>query len=120
MSRQTNDLMYPSVEEALGRLIPKFARFSVFAASTTEIVAGVSGKRLRIHALIAGCLSAGAFTLYSGATPAFAGFSYANNGQIVVPHNPWGWLVFGQGAGINVHTTAANTVQGVIIYSEDD
>lgn len=114
-----NDLLYPETNQD-GKII-KHAWFSHNAASCLVAIAGITGVRIRVLALIAGAVSAVTFGLWSNASTAvFGNFPMNSTSPLIIPYSPVGWCQFSHGVGVYTYAAAASTVvNGVIIYSED-
>jgi len=98
----------------------QYAPVAAAAAGDNTLVAAVAGKRIRVHAL-ALVASGGANTvrLESGAAgTALSGqMDLAADGQLVLAHNPAGWLQTAAGELLNMELTAATSVAGMLVYS---
>jgi len=113
-----SNLLYP---ETLGGKILRVYNFSVYGVSVAGggIIQGVSGARIRVHALVAVAGSACSLAFWDGgASAVFGPIPLAANGQLVLPWSPVGWFQVAEGTAINFWTNIAATVTGVAIYVE--
>lgn len=95
------------------------------AASTqgdNTLVAAVAGKAIRVLALVL-VASGGANTVRlesdAGGTALTGQMDIGDNGQLVLPYNPAGWVATAAGELLNLELSAATAVAGVVIYVED-
>lgn len=114
-----NDLLYPETTQE-GKIV-KQAWFSHNAASCVVAIAGITGVRIRVLALIAGAASLVTFGLWSNASTAVLGnFPLNSTTPLIIPYSPVGWCQFSHGVGVYTYGGAASSVvNGVIIYTED-
>jgi len=114
---QSTELMYSAGVE----LIPKYAVVSAAASGNNTLVAGVSGKKIRVVAY--NLISAGVVNakFQSGASGTdLTGLKYmpaAGNG-ICAPFSPIGWFETAAAALLNLNLSAAVAVGGEITYVE--
>lgn len=106
--------------EATGPI--KFAMIDdVATAGDNELVAAVSGKKIRLLSLVA-IASGGAntLTLESGTDSGelSGAMDLAADGQLVLPHNPCGWVETVAGESLNLILSAATAVGGFFTYQE--
>lgn len=102
----------------------KFALANI-AASTTDgaVVAAVSGKRIRVVALVAQC-AATATTITFNSKPAGAGtaissaFANGINGALVLGFNPAGWFETVAGEGLTATTGSGSATGVTVVYVE--
>lgn len=107
-----------------GSAIVKYA-FANIATATTDgaIVTAVSGKRIRVLAVVAinaGTATTITFNSKSGGagTAISAAFQALNNGPIL-PYAPVGWFQTNSGEGLTATTSAAGSTFGVqVVYVE--
>lgn len=98
------------------------AELDVPAGATTELVAAVTGKRIRVIAVVANANVAGTVTFKSATTAISGDFSLAATGGFVLPPVPeesaryYGWMDTAAGEALNV-TTVTCTLDGVLVYS---
>jgi hypothetical protein len=112
------DLLFP--ETLTGGKIPKSVTFSCNMVSTTVIIAGVSGVKLRVLAAAIGAGSAASFAFYASDTSMVAGpFYFPVNTNMTLPYNEVGWFQTSHGQPLEGWETAAAVVTGVLIYVED-
>lgn len=88
-----------------------------------DLVAAVTGKKIRVLALVANGVGAAAFRLESGAAgTALSGVlsvSLANGiGTFVLPYNEQGWFETAAGAALSVEHTGAGTLAFNALYIE--
>lgn len=110
---QTDALM-----NGLTALTPKFAVISKSASGDNELIAAVTGKKIRVVAynfMAAGTVNA----KFRSATTDITGLKYcvANVG-IVAPFNPLGWFETAAAAALNVNLSAAVAIGGELVYVE--
>lgn len=88
-------------------------------ATDTAVVAAITGKGIRVHAVA--LLAGGANNvLFKSATTALCGtFALAANGGFVLPYNEAGWFVTTAGEALNLTTSAAVATGCTVIYSQE-
>lgn len=95
-------------------------KIAITTATTTLVVAGTAGKRIRVVSGYLVCGVANVVTLQSSVstTNNDGGCSYPANGGIVLPFNPAGWFDTAAGDGLNIVTGAsgANGLSGQLSY----
>jgi len=98
----------------------KYAKV-VQAAGTGAIVSAVTGKKIRVLALfVAQEKGAASVVTFKDGTTAISGdiiIAVQNDGQIVLPYNPAGWMETSAGAALQV-TVADGAIAGLIVYDE--
>lgn len=109
-----------SYVEATGPI--RFAKINnVATAGDNELVAAVSGKKIRLLSLVA-IASGGAntLTLESGTDSGqiSGAMDIADNGPLILPHNPCGWVETVAGESLNLILSAATAVGGFFTYQE--
>ena len=100
-------------------LTPKFAVITASSSGNNEVVAAVTGKRIRVLAynyVSAGTVNA---AWRDGASTVIGGLGYwvVNTGK-VVPFNPAGWFQTTAGVALNLNLSAAIAVGGELVYVE--
>lgn len=97
----------------------QFAVVSAAVGGDNTLVAAVTGKKLRVVALVL-VASGGANSarLESGASgTAITGvMDIIDNGQLVLPFNPAGWCETAASALLNLELSAATAVGGLLAY----
>ena len=99
----------------------EFAKVDVGDAATVEIVAAVTGSRIRILAAVfAGVGSSTGVILQSklagvAATDLTGSIRGATNVSIVLPYNPAGWVQTASGEAFDV-TAVVGSVDGLVVY----
>jgi hypothetical protein len=112
------DLLFP--DTLPGGKVPKSVAFSCNVASTTVILAGITGIKLRVLAAAIGAGSAASFAFYASDTSLIAGpFYFPVNTNMMLPYNEVGWFQTSHGQPLEGWETAAAIVTGVLIYVED-
>lgn len=99
---------------------------ALVAAGTTEnrdLVAAVTGRRIRLLSLVANGNGAASFRLESGAagtalTPVFAVSLASALGTMVLPFNEQGYVETAAGAALSVEHTGAGTMAYLANYIE--
>lgn len=83
------------------------------------IVAAVTGKKIRVHSLF--MVAAGAvvarFESGAGGTALTGQMTFAENGGMVLPHNPTGWFETDAGDLLNLELGGAVSVDGGLTYT---
>lgn len=99
----------------------QYAAVAAATAGNNTLVAAVAGKRIRVHAL-ALVASGGANTVRlesdADGTALTGQMDIADNGQLVLPHNPAGWCETVAGELLNLELSAATAVAGLLAYTE--
>lgn len=101
---------------------PKTAFADVAASQTaSSLVAGVSGKHIRVLAYVVQCGATATTIVFNSASTAITPtFQNASNGGSVVPFNPVGWFETNLGEALTVTTGAGSTTGVVVRYVEVD
>lgn len=89
--------------------------------TTTLLVAGVAGKRLRVISLLLASnsgLNAFALRNVSAGTRIIGPVSVADDTNCVLPYSPAGWGQSAEGDGINLLLGSATGVGGQLVYVE--
>lgn len=98
----------------------QYAAVAAASAGDNTLVAAVTAKRIRVHALtLVASGGANSVRLESGAggTALTGVMDIVDNGQLVLPYNPSGWCQTAAGAFLNLELSAATAVGGVLVYS---
>ncbi len=101
-------------------LVPKFAKANIAAAQTdSSVVAAVTGKKLRVQAVVfvAGA-TATTITFNSASTAISCLFANAANGGAALPFNPCGWFETVAGEALTATTGAGATTGIQVQYVE--
>lgn len=109
------------LSNGLVEITPKFASASVAASSTdTTLIAAVSGKKIRVHALTAQCGgTATDITFESGTTTRVHKIPAGANGGQVLGFNPAGWFeTAAVTTALTVTTGTGSTTEITIVYTE--
>jgi len=100
-------------------LLPKFAIIQEASSGDNEVVAAVTGKKIRVLAY--NFMSNGAVNAkWRSGTTDISGLSYmdaAGKGK-VAPFNPVGWFETAAGAALNLNLSGAVAVGGECVYVE--
>ena len=101
-------------------LTPKFAAINVASSGDNTIVAAVVDKKIRVLQVL---LTAGAavnvrFEDGAGGTALTGIMEVAANGGFVLPFSPVGWFETGTNTILNLELSAAQNVDGIIVYVE--
>lgn len=105
-TRQTND-----------RLLTFTAYANPSTATDTAVVAAVTGRVIKVHAVFT-VAAAGNTVLFKSAATAITGSSaLAANGGLVLPYNEQGWFKTVEGEALNFTTSAAVATGVTIVYS---
>lgn len=100
----------------------KRAVVAASSAGDNTLVAAVTDKAIRVLA-IALVASGGANTVRlesdADGTALTGQMDIGDNGQLVLPYNPAGWVATVAGELLNLELSAATAVAGVVIYVED-
>lgn len=121
-----------AVMNGTAALAPKWAKIGCAAAGANELVAGVSGKKIRVlqvalHQAKSATAAAGLYFRSGASTAIYADATYAvpldKTGAVgpagfVLPPNPLGWFETASGEALNVVLDAAQGVSGALQYVE--
>jgi len=101
-------------------LAPKFAAVSVSTLGDNTLIAAVSSKKIRVLAcsLIAADATTIRFEDGAGGTALSGQMQVAANGGFVLPYSEVGWFETTAGTLLNLELSAANSVDGVLVYQE--
>jgi len=99
----------------------QYASISAAAGGTRELVAAVTGSKIRVLAIVVlqDSDAAAAFQFKSATTALTGEFTVAitAEGHMVLPFSPVGWFETAAGEALNV-TVAANVLVGCLVYDE--
>lgn len=97
-----------------------FAAIDAASSGDNTIVAAVTGKKIRVHAVFLVAAGAVNVRFESGASgTALTGqMNCAANGGFVLPYNPVGWFETAAATLLNLELSGATSVDGCIVYSE--
>jgi hypothetical protein len=96
------------------------AAVTAASAGDNTLVASVTGKRIRVHALVlvaSGGVNTARFESGAGGTALTGLLDLTDNGQLTLPYNPAGWFQTAAAALLNLELSAATAVAGLIVYS---
>lgn len=82
----------------------------------TQILAGVTGRSIRVVACAIVCTSASTVKFQSNTTDITATFPLGANGGFVLPYNDWGWCETLPGEALNINLGTANATGVHIDY----
>lgn len=84
-----------------------------------ELIAGQSGKKVRICGMVVHTLSAVTFGLTHGAGPTFLLGPWTNASSIpaVLPVTEHGWVDFPEGEGVDLDLNSTTPARGTISYA---
>lgn len=101
-------------------LTPKFKAINATASGDNTIVAAVSGKKIRVLAMVLVGEAAGgaAFEDGAGGSELSGQMKFAAGTVIVFPFNPLGWMETTANTILNLETDAAVIVRGCLTYVE--
>jgi hypothetical protein len=86
-------------------------------AATGEIVAAVTGKRIRVHGYVLVTTTAVAAKWQSASTDLTGAMPGGSNSVISVPHNPDGWFETAVSEALNLNLSGSVQVSGHLYYS---
>jgi hypothetical protein len=98
------------------RLASSFQKVVASTANATEIVAAVTGKKIRV--LACSFMANGTVNVkWQSASTDLTGLAYlvANTGK-VLPYSPGGWFETAVGEALNIHLSGAVAVGGELVY----
>ena len=96
----------------------KFANIDQGSATTTEIVAAVTGSRIRILAAVfTGVGSSITVALKSASTQLTGEIAGATVLNVILPYNPAGWVQTEAGEAFQI-TSTNGAVNGCVVYEE--
>lgn len=86
-------------------------------AATANVVAGVSGKRIKVLALTVIATAAESVTVNDGVSSAFTGaMSFAANGGLALSFNPHGYFETSVGNALRLILGGTNGIEGFVTY----
>jgi len=105
------------------RLAGRNAKYAAISASTSgnnTLVAAVTGRKIRILAIVIAGAGTVTATLQSGAagTAISGALPLVANSSVALPYNPAGWGETAVGALLNLSLSGAVAVTGLLVYSE--
>ena len=96
----------------------KFANIDQSSAATTEIVAAVTGSRIRILAAVfTGVGSSITVALKSASTQLTGEIAGATSINVILPFNPAGWVQTEAGEAFQI-TSTNGAINGCVVYDE--
>lgn len=109
-----------TIYNATTALTPKFAVIAAATSGNNTIVAAVTDKKIRVHALF--IVAAAAVTVRfedgAGGTARTGQMDLAANGGFVLPFNPAGWFETSASTLLNLELSGAISVGGSLTYTE--
>lgn len=102
-------------------LLPKFAKIDAAGAGDNEVVAAVTGKKIRVLALflvMTGTAVTIRFESSAGGTALTGQMTPSQGGGFVLPFNPVGWFETVAGENLNLELGGAQSVDGCLTYVE--
>lgn len=101
-------------------LTPKFAIIDAATSGNNTLIAAVTSKKIRVLAVYMVAAAAVYARFESGAdgTALSGQMNLAANGGFVLPFNPVGWFETASNTLLNLELSAANSVDGSIVYVE--
>lgn len=101
----------------------KHASFAVADVGNNTLVAAVTGKQIRLLSFFldaSGGANSVKFQSGAGGTDLCGGLDIGSDGQIMLPHNPAGWVQTATGELLNLALTSGTEVDGMLTYQEID
>lgn len=98
----------------------QYAVVAAAAGGDNTLVAAVTGKRIRVHALVlvaSGGANSARLESAAGGAALTGVMDIADNGQLVLPYNPAGWCQTVAAQLLNLELSAATAVAGMLVYS---
>lgn len=126
----TAKLATDAIHDGATPLTPKFAVVGASSSGNNELVAAVTGKRIRVLAVAivgAGTAVGAYFRTSSGGAAIFGSSSSpipidksgaAGPAGLVLPFNPIGWMQTASGEALGLNLSAAQAVTGGLVYVE--
>ncbi len=101
-------------------LTPKFAVIDHATSGDNTVVSAVAGKKIRVLAafLVAAGTATVRFESGAGGTALTGQMSLVANTGFVLPYNPVGWFETAAAALLNIELSAAESVDGCVVYIE--
>lgn len=96
----------------------KRALVSATVNTSSDLLAAVTGKKIRLLAADFSVVSAATLTWRSATTAISGARAFAANGQYILPFNPAGWLETVAGEALNLLSSTSTAVGGMIVYQE--
>lgn len=96
----------------------KFQAFTASSGGNNEIVAAVSGKKIRVLALEGTINSPASLSIRSANTAISGPHPMSANGQKVLPMNEAGWFQTAAGEALNFDLSSAVQFGGSLVYQE--
>jgi len=100
-------------------LVTKTAFVNPSTATDTAVVAAITGKSIRVHAVATVAGGANNLLFKSGTTALCGTMALAANGGFVLPYNEAGWFVTAASEALNLTTSAAVATGATVVYSEE-
>lgn len=100
---------------------PKFAIIDGATSGDNTIVAAVTGKKIRVLAMMAIMTGTGVtirFESGAGGTALTGQMQPTQGGGFVLPFNPVGWFQTAAGSLLNMELSGAQSVDGCLVYIE--
>lgn len=99
-------------------VVPTFTAFANPSTATdTAVVAAITGKVIKVHAVYTVASAANSVS-FKSATTSLTGISaLAANGGLVLPFSQVGWFKTNAGEALNFTTTAAAATGVTVVYS---
>lgn len=97
----------------------KYAFVDTASLGSTELVAAVSGKKIRVLSVAIVTTLANAVKLLSAASAISSTMPLGANGGFVLPFNPYGWCETTVGVALNVNLSVATATGVTITYIEE-
>ena len=101
-------------------LTPKFVIIDAATSGDNTILAAVTSKKIRVHALL--LVAAGTvnvrFESGAGGTALSGQMNLVANTGFVLPYNPVGWFETASNTLLNLELSAAISVDGLLVYTE--
>lgn len=117
-------LQTDAIMSGLTALTPKFAPIAAATSGDNTLVAAVTAKKLRVHAVSITAAAAVSLYFQSGAAGdvIYGGstntIDLAANGSLVLPFSPVGWFETDAGELLNLNLSGAIKVAGGLTYTE--
>ncbi len=107
----------------MGKSVAQYASIAAASAGDNTLVAAVTGKKIRVLAVVlvaSGGANTVAFETAAGGTALTGDMDIADNGQLVLPLNGFGWFETDAAALLNLELANATAVAGALVYEEID
>lgn len=102
-------------------LLPKFKIIDAVTSGDNEIVAAVTGKKIRVLALfmtMTGTAVTARFESSAGGTALTGQMTQTQGSTIALPFSPVGWFETVAGENLNLELGGAQSVDGALLYVE--